>query len=560
MGSLTLKRLESLEVYVTDIEGKQTDTIYGVVDKVIDGVPNVIRRWKGIIGEMVETDENPTILLGLAHEPAILHHRKYKLFFGGRAGMKSRFVMNAMTGEVNYSDSKVYVLRETMKSIKHSIFSGIVATIKSLNLAGFLPVPSQWEIRHKDGGLFAFGGMQNIEDMKGSFDFKFFLAEEAAKMKQKTIDTLGPTLRDIEGAELWYLWNPGSSNDPMSKEFILPYQAILDRDGIYMDEYHLIIKTTYRDNPWFLGDSSLRVEHEKDRSKMERGIMSKARYKHIWDGAFNDSIENALIEEDWFDACIDAHIKIGFPAIGAVVATHDPADSSEGDAKTIAIRKGVVFNLMEEIDAENGNRALDYACGIAIKNNADYFGWDCDGMGALLRDQVAANFADKKIESWMFRGSNSVDLPKKVFKAAENYGIKGSKTNEDCFKNRRAQRYCDVADRCFKTWEVITHNVYHDPSELISFCSKGIAKPIMQKLRAEMCRIPIKPNNDGTIELYSKPDMKKGIQMPDGSQQVIPSPNLADDVMMSFDNPTVRRKPESRQAPKRAPSSRGGKR
>ena len=113
-----------------------------------------------------------------------------------------------------------------------------------MSVGGFIPRPSKWEIRNKNGGKFVFGGMQNIIDMKGSFKYKRFLMEEAARTKQDTIDVLGPTLRGVDGAELWYIWNAESSNDAMSHEFILPYQAQLDRDGYYEDEWHIIIKTT----------------------------------------------------------------------------------------------------------------------------------------------------------------------------------------------------------------------------------------------------------------------------------------------------------------------------
>ena len=136
-------------------------------------------------------------------------------------------------GEVNSQGSKVFVLRERMKSLKESIYAGIEKSIRDLSLAGFRSVPSHWEIRHKTGGKFTFGGMQNIIDMKGASNYKIFLMEESAKTKQNTIDTLGPTLRDTPNAELWYLWNPESSQDPMSREFIIPYQAELDKKGFY---------------------------------------------------------------------------------------------------------------------------------------------------------------------------------------------------------------------------------------------------------------------------------------------------------------------------------------
>ena len=92
--------------------------------------------------------------------------------------------MDAMVGEVNSCGSKVFVIRERMKSLKESVYAGIKDRIQDLKYAGFTPVPSQWEIRHRTGGRFTFGGMQNIIDMKGSFKYKFFFMEEAARTQQ----------------------------------------------------------------------------------------------------------------------------------------------------------------------------------------------------------------------------------------------------------------------------------------------------------------------------------------------------------------------------------------
>ena len=51
--------------------------------------------------------------------------------------------------------------------------------------------------------------------------------------------------------------------------------------------------------------------------------------------------------------------------------------------------------------------------------------------------------------------------------------------------------------------------------------------------------MPLKPNSHGKIALYSKDEMRKGIVMPNGSKIKLPSPNLADCVMMSFDNASI---------------------
>ena len=94
MGSL-LKEVRKIKPMVQSLSGNLEPTVYGIIDRVdnIDGklVPNIIRRWKGVIGDMVETDEKPTVLLVAKLEPAILKHKKYKALFGGRGGMKTRF-------------------------------------------------------------------------------------------------------------------------------------------------------------------------------------------------------------------------------------------------------------------------------------------------------------------------------------------------------------------------------------------------------------------------------------------------------------------------------------
>lgn len=549
MGSAAATRLDRLEPLVMAQQGKLENSVYGVVDRVdkIDGVlvPHFIRKWKGTIGNMEATEEEPTIFLIEKLEPMLLKHKKHKGMFGGRGGTKSRFAQDVMAGEVNSSASKVYVLRERMKSLKQSIYAGIKKSIKDLGLAGFVPVPTQWEIRHRSGGVFTFGGMQNIIDMKGSSNYKYILSEEAAKTKQATIDTLGPTLRDTPGAELWWLWNPESSTDAMSQEMIIPYQAQIDRDGYYEDEHYLIIKVGWEDNPWFKYDESLQGEYNKDKERVEDGRMSRTRFDHMWDGAFNDDIDTSIITGEWFDACIDAHKKLGFGVddngntapTGGKVAALDPSDVGK-DADGYIERQGVIFTTVDEIDAENGNRAFDIASRKAKAFGANVFGWDGDGIGAILRDQAGRNFDNTGVQIYMYKGSTEVHFPKAVFKATNcNIRMRAESLNEDVLNNKKAQNIVAFAERVFKTYEAVVLGKYHDPDTLISFCSESIKPEMLQKLRAESCKIPLKPSDK--IKFYTKEEMRRGITMPDGNKVSIPSPNLFDACVLSFDHASI---------------------
>ena len=528
------KQIDQIAPIIKAQSGNVEETVYGVVDRINeDGTPHFIRKWKGVIGNMRPTDEEPTIFVIEKLEPAILKYKKYKCLYGGRAGTKSIMVMDTVVGDVNANGSKVFVLRERMKSLKDTIYAGIVGRIDSLKIKGFTPVPSEREVRHKNKGKITFGGMQNIIDMKGSFEYKYFLMEEAARTSQQTIDTLGPTLRGVDGAELWYVWNPESANDPMSLEFIVPFQAQLDKDGYYEDDYHMIIKVGFEDNPWFMHDQSLREEYEKDLQKKNEGRMSEARFNHIWHGAFNDDIDNSVIKADWFDACIDAHKKLGFEARGGKVAGFDPSDVGN-DTKGYCLRQGVVFTDVREIDAEDANRAFDIASRDAKNAGVDTFGWDCDGMGALLRDQAAKNFAGTKVTTFMYKGSESPHHPDSIFRSDGEYGMKGEKKNKDVFNNKKAQNIISFAERVRKTWLAVEHGKYIDPDELVSFDSTTIPQNFLQKLRSEACRMPLKPSDK--IKFYTKQEMRNGIRQPDGSKIVIPSPNLFDAVVLSFDN------------------------
>jgi phage terminase large subunit len=52
---------------------------------------------------------------------------------------------------------------------------------------------------------------------------------------------------------------------------------------------------------------------------------------------------------------------------------------------------------------------------------------------------------------------------------------------------------------------------------------------LLNKLRSEVCKMPVKPNANGLIELYTKDQMK--------SKFNVSSPNLGDSVMMLMTNP-----------------------
>ncbi|WP_287234661.1 phage terminase large subunit, partial [Vibrio sp.] len=494
---------------------------------------------EGTIGNMKPSEKEPTMLLVEKLEPAILKHKKYKCFYGGRGGMKTRFAQNAMVSQVHSSGCKTYALRERMTALKESIYSGIETTVKNSGFGGFRSVPSKWEIRNANAGKFVFGGMQNILDMKGAADFKFFLMEEAEKTKQNTIDTLGPTLRDTQGAELWYLWNTGSSQDPMSKEFILPYQSDLDKCGYYEDEYHMIFFLTYQDNPWFEHDESLRSELDKDKHKVKNGIMSQNRFNGIWLGAFNDFCADSIIQVDWLESCLDGHKKLGIEARGTVVAGVDPSDVGS-DPFGYAKRVGRVFTSLLEVEGENGNRKMDEACKIAKLDGVDVFAYETDGLGATLRDNVSNGFAGKTTKIVPYKAGSACHKPDDEYKNSAGFhaSSRDKLLNKDVFRNKKAQNIIKFAEAVYLTHQVVKGEVTdYDEEDLIFFDSESIKPEFWQKFKAEASKMPVKPSS--TIEFYKKSELRKGIVLADGSRLQTDSPNILDSVIVTVDDECI---------------------
>ena len=199
----------------------------------------------------------------------------------------------------------------------------------------------------------------------------------------------------------------------------------------------------------------------------------------------------------------------------------------------------MVRYLLDEIEAENGNRKMDEACKRAIIYGADSFGYDADGLGATLRDNVDAAFNGKGTQIYAYKGSTEIHDPLEEFKSetAQLTNRKEMLLNKDVLFNKKAQNTIGIAERIFRTYEAVTLGTYHDPDTLISFCSKSIKPEMLEKLKAEACKTPIKSGS--TVRFYTKDELRKGVILPDGSRLKIPSPNLFDACVVSLDKDSI---------------------
>ena len=125
----------------------------------------------------------------------------------------------------------------------------------------------------------------------------------------------------------------------------------------------------------------------------------------------------------------------------------------------------------------------------------------------------------------MFKGSESPERPEEIYQASDTTYHKKAKTNKQTFKNNRAQKYIELRDRFYNTYLAIVQKKYIDPDTMISISSNV---DDLAGLRSEVCRIPLKPNGSGLIQILNKVEMKRlGIE----------SPNRADSLMMLMIHP-----------------------
>lgn len=454
--------------------------------------------------------------------PILTTKKKFVVLIGGRGSAKSESVARLLLLKSSTELADILCGREYQNSIEDSVHKLFKGLINKLEIPGF--VVTDKKIDYRLGGGFRFRGFaRNSDAVKSAQDFKYSWIEEAQSLSQESLDDLLPTIRSAD-SQLFFTANPGSSNDPFSQRFIAPFYSELKAHGYYEDELHLIIFINWRDNPWH---GELEAQRQWDFEHLPR-----AKYDHIWEGEFDDTVENPIILTEWFDACIDAHKKLGFKPLGIKTLAHDPSDT--GDPRAFALRHGSVITKAGINDTFRVNQACDWALEKAITNQCDLFTWDCDGLGVALRQQVIDALDHKKIDFYMFKGSEAVDNPYDVYQSGNKKRDEKNqrKINKQIFKNKRAQYYWKLRDRVYNTYLAVTTREYMDPDCMISFSSEIDLLPL---LRSELCRIPRKPNNNGFILLYTKHEMKNRLK--------IASPNLADCVMMSIvlpdENPII---------------------
>ncbi|MBE1237484.1 PBSX family phage terminase large subunit [Phaeovibrio sulfidiphilus] len=189
---------------------------------------------------------------------------RYKVFYGGRGAAKSWAFARALVALSARTPCRVLCARELQVSIRESVHRLLCDQIDELGY-GELFERKKSEIRSRAGGEFIFKGLRhNASEIKSLEGVDICWVEEAQSVSKNSWDLLVPTIRK-EGSEIWVSFNPENPDDDTYRRFVR-----------HPPENAIVVKVTWRDNPWF--PETLRAEMETCRRT------DPDAFAHIWEG------------------------------------------------------------------------------------------------------------------------------------------------------------------------------------------------------------------------------------------------------------------------------------
>ena len=198
--------------------------------------------------------------------PLMKLKRRYKLYYGGRAGGKSYAFADSLLLLGRMKKLRIACMREVQDSIKDSVHKLLSDRINFYGLSDY-KISETKIVNQLSGTVFIFKGLreQDSNNIKSLEGIDIVWLEEAQKISKKSWDILDPTIRK-SGSEIWISMNREEENDPV-------WLAV----GANPDERTLVVKVNYTDNPFC--PEEMRYLAQKCQKE------SPEDYEHIWLGA-----------------------------------------------------------------------------------------------------------------------------------------------------------------------------------------------------------------------------------------------------------------------------------
>lgn len=247
------------------------------------------------------------------------------------------------------------------------------------------------------------------------------------------------------------------------------------------------------------------------------------------DISYTASVTGIVIPQEWVQAAVDAHTKLGAQVTGDKAGALDVADEGV-DLNSFAIKRGVLLYYIEAWSGKGSDifGTVERAFEVCEAEGLRGFRYDADGLGAgargdarILNERGAAPIV---AEPW--RGSGAVvSKEDPIPTASTDARDKDDRTNEDFFKNAKAQGWWNLRVRFQRTARAVSlaaqgedWRAEYDEADLIFLSGQ------MPRI-AEVCQQLSQPtyslNGAGKILIDKQPQGAK-------------SPNDADAVMICY--------------------------
>lgn len=440
--------------------------------------------------------------------------KKVKVIFGGRVGAKTVNIARALLFFGGREKRKILCLREFMNSIDDSVHSTFKDQLDLTNM-NHLYSTLHNKINGSNGTIIRYDNFaRNINSIKGKDNFDYYWVEEAETAAQKSLDILEPTARK-ETSEIWISFNPEDEFGPVYKTYVSPYIDQINVNGYYEDDNLYICRTSIYDNP-FASEKAIQTCEALKKKDYKKWLW-------VYGGEPYGDYTDSIIQPEWFDSAVDAHLKLKFEPLGVKSCGFDPADT--GDAKATVHRHGSVITKIDEWTEGEITEAITRAFQNCEEHRDEFQVYDANGLGASMKvyQKLIAN------KPWLttvqYFDAGAVQNPNDWYQEPDsNTGHPGI-TNKQRFKNRRSQDYCYFADRLEATHNAVQNGIYTNPDKLVSISSE-VDK--LDKFKSELVKIKRVRKNNNFFEVQSKQDAMK-----DGNK----SPNISDAAKMCFANP-----------------------
>lgn len=431
--------------------------------------------------------------------------RNYVLH-GGRASSKSwDAAAFAIFLAINYK-VRFLCTRQFQNKLSESVYTLLKGQAERFGVAHLFKFTKEGITCPRTGSEFLFYGLaRNLDEIKSLENVDILWIEEAQNLTEEQWKVLEPTIRK-EGSKVWIIFNPQYATDFVYRRFVLnpPPDTV-------------IRQINYVDNP-FLSNTMLKVI---EAAKLEDG------FDNVYLGVPMADEERVLIKRSWLEACVDAHITLGFAPRGKKVVGFDVADDGADLNANVSRHGSVVTSAIAWKGLEHELMATSKRTHLLARELGAEIVYDCVGIGAhcgskfkeLNDDFVKENGRlTNRVKFTPFNAGGGVPDPDEPYIEDEDVVI----TRGDYFSNAKAVAWWDFANRVRNTYEAITLGTNYDEDQMISF-SSDIDE--LDVLFFELSSPKRDFDKNGRVKVESKEDLAK---------RDIKSPNLADACVMAF--------------------------